>query len=51
MSKVFRYNEFLDNDSDMYKYTKISDDELLEMTNLSPKRTGIDNIYIGDGKD
>lgn len=42
MYKIFEFNE--------YKFaTSISDDELMEMANVSPKKTGIKGVYIWFG--
>lgn len=45
MKRILEFNE--------YDYTKycniITDDELLEMCNISPKTTGIDNVFIWVG--
>ena len=42
MKNIFEFNE--------YKYhTVITDDELLEMANISSKKTGLTNIYIWIG--
>ena len=42
MKKIYEFNE--------YKLvTTITDDELMEMANVSPKRTGIKDVYIWFG--
>ena len=42
MKKIFEFND--------YKFaTSISDEELMEMANVSPKKTGISNVYIWFG--
>lgn len=42
MKKIFEFND--------YKYiSTISDDELMEMANLSPKKTGIKDVFIWFG--
>lgn len=42
MRKIFEFNE--------YKYaTSISNEELMEMANVSPKKTGIEDVYIWFG--
>lgn len=42
MKKIFEFND--------YKYiSTISDDELMEMANVSPKKTGIKDVFIWFG--
>jgi len=42
MKKIFEFND--------YKYiSTISDDELMEMDNVSPKKTGIKDVFIWFG--
>jgi hypothetical protein len=46
MKKILEFNEY----NNLSKYCNvITDDELLEMCNISPKTTGIENVYIWCG--
>lgn len=45
MKKIFEFTEH-----DYIKYSSyITDDELMEMANISPNKTGIENVYIWIG--
>lgn len=42
MKKIFEFNEYI-------LYNSISDIELIEMANVSPRKTGIEDVYIWFG--
>jgi len=42
MDKIYEFNEYS-------LATIITDEELMEMANVSPKKTGIENVYIWFG--
>jgi len=41
--------EYKEHDDFLKNATKITDDELLEMANISPKKTGLKDVYIWVG--
>jgi hypothetical protein len=46
MKKILEYHDYQKN---IKLYTTISDEELMEMANISPKKTGIDNVFLWVG--
>ncbi len=46
MNNLFEYNDYQHH---IKMYTTISGDELMEMANISPKITGLENVYLWIG--